>query len=75
MIGWYAANQASLVVAGRGALAGSMRFLVRSLGGVSMQGVLMERSVRFLVWSLGGVSFSMQGVLMERSDWIHFEIS
>jgi len=44
MIGWSAANQASLVSTRRGSRAGSLSFLVRSLGGVSMQWVLMERS-------------------------------
>ena len=42
MIGWCDANQASLVLTRRGSRAGSLSFLVRSLGGISMQGVLME---------------------------------
>ena len=44
MIRWCAANQAFLVLTGRGSRAGSLSFLVRSLGGVSMEGVLMEWS-------------------------------
>ena len=44
MIRWCAANQTFLVLTGRGSHAGSLSFLVRSLGGVSMQGFLMEWS-------------------------------
>ena len=44
MVSWCAANQASLVLARRGSCAGSLSFLVGSLGGISMQGVLMEWS-------------------------------
>jgi len=44
MISWCAANQASLVLTRRGSRAGSLSFLGRSLGGISMQGVLMEWS-------------------------------
>ena len=44
MISWCAANHASLVVAGRGSCAGSLRLLVWGLRGVSMERVLMERS-------------------------------
>ena len=44
MVSWCAANQASLVLTRRGSRAGSLSFLVRSLGGISIQGVLMERN-------------------------------
>jgi len=44
MVGWCAANQTSLVLTRRGSRAGSLSFLVESLGGISMQGVLMEWS-------------------------------
>ena len=44
MVSWCAANQASLVLTRRGSHAGSLSFLVGSLGGISMQGVLMEWS-------------------------------
>ena len=43
MISWCAANHASLVVAGRGSCAGSLRFLVWGLRGVSMEKVLIKR--------------------------------
>jgi len=44
MVGWCGANQASLMLTRRGSCAGSLSFLVRSLGCNAMQGVLMEWS-------------------------------